>query len=65
MLANEKEAWNGLKLLKSQLYIAINWFNDSVQDGIFVSEHEGGTKMNKNLLNRQLITCIIRLENIL
>ena len=34
-----------------KLYITINWYSDL---GIFVAEYEGCTKMNENLLNRQL-----------
>ena len=45
-------SWNGYQTL----YIAINWFSDSVQAGIFMADHESGAKMNANLLNRGHVT---------
>ena len=45
-----------------KLNIAINWFSDDVQSGMFVAEHVGLIKVNKNLLNRLLVSCIIRLQ---
>ena len=53
--------WNGYQ----KLYIAINWFSDNVQASIFVAEPECGIEINENLLNRRLITRILRLQNML
>ena len=54
-------SWNGYQ----KLYITISWFSDNVQVGIFVTKHEGRIKNDENLLNRRLITCIIRPQNML
>ena len=51
--------WNGYQ----KLHIAINWLSDNVPCGIFLADHEHWIKMYKYLLNRRLITCIIRLQN--
>ena len=48
-----------------KVYNAINWFSDNVQSGIFVARHECLIKVNRNLSNRQLVTCIIRLQKML
>ena len=48
--------WKGYQ----NLYIAITWFSDNVQAGKFVAKHEGFIKMDNNLLNRRLITYIIK-----
>ena len=37
--------WNNYQ----KLNIAINWFSDNVQSGMFVAEHVGLIKVNKNL----------------
>ena len=51
--------WNGYQ----KLLIAVNWFGDNVPYGIFVADHEHWIKIYEYLLNRRLITCIIRLQN--
>ena len=43
-------------------HIAIGWFSDNVQTGIFLAEYKGWIKMNENLLIRQLITCTINIR---
>ena len=37
----------------------MNWFTDNVQIGIFVAGLEIWIKINENLLNMWVITCII------
>ena len=39
--------------------------SNNVQSGVVVGVHESSIKMNGNLFNRRLITCVIRLENML
>ena len=57
-IASEKgeflNSWNDYQ----KLYIAINSFSDNVYADIFVAEYESGINMNKNLLNRRLMTCM-------
>ena len=48
-----------------KLQIASNSFSDIVQTDIFATERTGWTKINEILLNRRLITSIIRLQNML
>ena len=38
--------------IKSYMYIAINWFSDSIQNGIFIAEHQGWIKKYANELNK-------------
>ena len=45
-------SWHGYQ----KEHIAINWFSDSVQVGIFVAQHEPWIKMNENLLDMWLVT---------
>lgn len=49
----------------SSINFIVNWFCDNVQVEMFVEEHKGGMKINGNLLNRRLIVCIVRPQNIL
>ena len=53
------------RLRLSKAIIANNWFSGSVQVCIIVVEHDNWIKRNVNVLNRRLITCIVRLQKIL
>ena len=60
-MVNDKERLKILKWL-SKAIITTNWFSGSVEAGVIVVEHENWIKMNENVLNRGIITCIIRLQ---
>ena len=61
-MTNEREAHKLLKWLSKPI-IAINWFSDSVQAGLIViAEDENWIKINANVANQELITCIAILQ---
>ena len=53
------------RLLNSLINFTNNRFNKNVQAGIFVAEYEGWIKVNENLLNREFIARMTRLQKML